>query len=174
MLSVTDYRLIQQQCENQHATTPRDFIGMTAAYLDSRQSLLIINRETLTLSYLLSLIKMWGYMVDSRNVSGWRQVGVQIGNDIKIDAFLIPHQMEMLTHFIIEEDLTPTEAYKQFEDIHPFIDGNGRVGHILWAWYTSYLSGEWPQTLPPDVFNQGIEGAALDPDGNAPPEDEQR
>lgn len=34
-----------------------------------------------------------------------------------------------------------------FEDLHPFMDGNGRTGRILWAWQMQ-RSGQFPFDLP--------------------------
>lgn len=31
-------------------------------------------------------------------------------------------------------DVTPYEAHIEYEKLHPFMDGNGRSGRVLWAW----------------------------------------
>ena len=50
--------------------------------------------------------------------------------------------------------LTPEEVYVEFEKIHPFEDGNGRVGDLLWKIAMARTTGKWPEELPPDVFGE--------------------
>ena len=58
-----------------------------------------------------------------------------------------------ITHLLVQlcehqEDLTPEEFYWEFERIHPFYDGNGRVGAML---YNSRMNNlMWP-VQPPEM-----------------------
>lgn len=33
------------------------------------------------------------------------------------------------------DDLGPYQTHVAYEDLHPFMDGNGRTGRMLWAWH---------------------------------------
>lgn len=74
-----------------------------------------------------------------RTEQGW------VGGTSPFDAHLVtpppahlPTLLEDLVHFANRDDLDPVAqaalAHAQFEVIHPFADGNGRVGRILIAW----------------------------------------
>lgn len=42
---------------------------------------------------------------------------------------------------------TPYLGHVAFETLHPFMDGNGRTGRIIWAWHMRHVGGD-PFALP--------------------------
>ncbi len=55
--------------------------------------------------------------------------------------------LRRLLHRVEQEPITPYEAHVAYELLHPFIDGNGRSGRVLWAWMMK-RDGHDPFALP--------------------------
>lgn len=45
-------------------------------------------------------------------------------------------------------DTTSYETHRAYESLHPFIDGNGRSGRVLWAWQMLHVEGRMPFGIP--------------------------
>jgi len=63
----------------------------------------------------------------------------------------IPRAMNSFSEAFAENRVTALEAYTEFEKIHPFFDGNGRVGDLLWKIAITRETGQWPEELPPKI-----------------------
>lgn len=90
--------------------------------------------------------------IDSPDLD-WRKVNVRVGLDHKPAFQKVPKLMQQW-----DDDLpgmTPEEAYKSFEEIHPFVDGNGRVGKIIYNWKAETLENPtFPSTYEEDEWHK--------------------
>lgn len=83
------------------------------------------------------------YIEPIRNAPGYRMTGVRVGMSIKPQHDEVPGLMRNL--FELRDDLEAAEFFRQYEEIHPFVDGNGRSGALLFNWLRGTLDDpDWP------------------------------
>ena len=171
-----DQALVDIQCEIQLCGSQVEFDRFKDAYKHGKQAayawLTSFNKMAMIKEDIDSYINCWASKIEPRNRKGFRKVPVTIGGEVRQNQDYIPRQMDHFCeafadyfnypeNYEVHSDidprpyvaLHPDTLYEWFERIHPFIDGNGRTGHLVWAFAMTRLNGVWPRTLPPNVFD---------------------
>jgi tRNA nucleotidyltransferase (CCA-adding enzyme) len=153
-LSEHDLTLIRDQARLQHAETPEQIQGLTDAW-KAAKSVVHTNPEILsdpeaTENLALQLVTT----MEPRNQGRYRHVPVTFGpgKPPGLDPDRVPRAMESLFMAYSEQLLEPDEWYHEFQKVHPFEDGNGRVDDLLWKMDKVRRGEPWPNTHPPDFF----------------------
>lgn len=94
-------------------------------------------------------IEHWGRLVcPLKNAEGFRSCRVRVGIRLCPEPMEVRPRMERLVGYL--ETMDPALAYYEFQMIHPFRDGNGRTGKILF----NYLKGTLADPeMPPNFFD---------------------
>lgn len=63
----------------------------------------------------------------------------RVGQDIQVGRHVAPPggyeiEVRLMTLLRNLDRLTPFQAHIEYENLHPFTDGNGRSGRALWLW----------------------------------------
>jgi len=94
-----------------------------------------------------ALIQQMAYLIHPSTLGRYRNTPVTFanGNSGAAPEFIFRQLTLLLNN---QRDMTPTEFYWGFEKIHPFTDGNGRVGSLLYNFLDCGLSN--PEHPPSD------------------------
>lgn len=98
--------------------------------------------EQVTVENLVQFVKVYQPNAKLRSVSG---LNVRVGNHIAPEGgSKIVEQLEAILKTANAEHSNPFLVHINYETLHPFTDGNGRSGRILYLWQTSQILGRLP------------------------------
>jgi hypothetical protein len=76
-------------------------------------------------------------------------VDVRVGTHVAPRFYSVPNMMNQWLASFGKPPYMPKQAHIQFEDIHPFVDGNGRTGRLI-MWWMQEKMGEKPTLITYD------------------------
>lgn len=90
------------------------------------------------------VVEQLGILVDQEeNPTGYRQVPIYFKNSANLphdNHTTIRREVDNLVDAWNRDIITDEEFYQELMKVHPFLDGNGRVGAILWNWMKNTMS----------------------------------
>jgi hypothetical protein len=96
---------------------------------------------------LYEIMRLGELVEPEKNANGFRQTPVMIGWD---QIPVVDFQRSLNALFEAWHNTRPETVYREFQIVHPLVDGNGRVGSILYNWRAGTL--EWPVSPPKMQF----------------------
>ena len=153
---------IRESCEIQGATTPEDLIGMTRAYDYAVERSWRFDQNG---GIRVQLSDLSSFICYIRNNPVWvefRDLPVTLPNCNVIPGGRDEILRQLKNLFAAIKNLTPTEFYWAFEEIHPWDDGNGRVGTLIFNLLNNTISApvhppenpKWRADLPAGLLKR--------------------
>lgn len=114
-------------------------------YVDITKSTLL-GVASLRIPYIRNstLLNVHGRIFSDQPLAGkWREVNVRVGSHFPPEKSRIANLMKNLEDaYLISDCKDLADWYTDFETIHPFQDGNGRVGGVIVAAYSHCMHPE--------------------------------
>lgn len=92
-------------------------------------------RDELRFADLLHLFqRQMNGLLPMHELGGYRKCQVYVGPHVPPPPEHLPRYMDRFIEQFNAQAADALTLHYEFEWIHPFVDGNGRVGRLLWAW----------------------------------------
>lgn len=93
--------------------------------------------------------------LSAHHIGQFRRTDVMVGGDICPNPASIPYLIDDWVWRLNQESMPDALDYhREYELIHPFVDGNGRSGRLLWLWLRLHNN----ESIGPFLQTAGYEG----------------